>query len=72
MTELERYMSLPQEEAIEPLQWWKINARKFPVIATMARESLAVQASSVPSEKSFSSGVLSIEAALIRQRSELA
>ena len=42
-----------------PLQWWKMNATRFPDLLTLARRFLAVAGSSVPSEVVFSAaGVL--------------
>jgi hypothetical protein len=38
----------------EPLQFWKRNARRFPVLAAMARDYLAAPASSASSERLFS------------------
>ena len=38
----------------DPLAWWKVNDKKFPHIAMMARCYLAVPATSVPSERVFS------------------
>lgn len=39
---------------IDPLAWWKINEKRFPNVAKLARDILAVQASSVASESTFS------------------
>ena len=38
------------------LHWWKINGSKYPNIALVAKDFLAIQVSSVPSESSFSTG----------------
>ena len=38
------------------LHWWAINECKYPVLATMARNFLAVPATSAPSERAFSLG----------------
>ena len=35
------------------LNWWKINQSRFPTQAKMARDHLAMQGSSVPSERGF-------------------
>jgi hypothetical protein len=40
-----------------PLEWWKFNAKDYPTLSKMARDYFSVQASSVPSEELFSSGV---------------
>jgi hypothetical protein len=42
------------------LGWWKNHEQDYPVLANMARDYLAVQASSVPSERVFSSSGLFI------------
>ena len=36
------------------LTWWKQNSSKYPNISSLARETLVVQATSVPSERLFS------------------
>ena len=38
----------------DPLQWWKANQNRFPNIARVARDVLAIQPSSVASESVFS------------------
>jgi hypothetical protein len=43
-------------EDFDVLAWWKKNAKKFPVLAIMARDFLAIPLSTVPSESAFSSG----------------
>lgn len=39
------------------LQFWKANAFNYPILSAMAKDYLTVQASSVPAERAFSSGV---------------
>ncbi|CAM9739644.1 unnamed protein product, partial [Sphacelaria rigidula] len=41
-----------------PLKWWALNAHKYPLIAHVAWNALAVPASSDPSERVFSRGGL--------------
>lgn len=62
INELERYLD---EETVPPtddptefdiLNWWKLNACRYPNVAKMARAILAIQASSVASESAFSTG----------------
>ncbi|XP_067280629.1 E3 SUMO-protein ligase ZBED1-like [Pseudorasbora parva] len=47
-----------QEEVIDgddkPLEWWKENGSRFPLMANMARKYLCITATSTPSERVFS------------------
>jgi hypothetical protein len=38
------------------LLWWKINAPKYPILAEVARDVLAIPISTVASESAFSNG----------------
>lgn len=57
-SELSKYL----EESFEPhtgldiLNWWKVNSNRFPILAKMARDLLAIPISTVPSESIFSTG----------------
>jgi len=52
-----RYFSAPAvQDGTDILLFWKANAVNFPVMAAMAKDYLTVQASSVASERAFSSG----------------
>ena len=42
----------------EPLQWWSENEKKYPRLAIIAKRVLSVPATSVPSERIFSSAGL--------------
>ncbi|XP_060215666.1 zinc finger BED domain-containing protein RICESLEEPER 2-like [Lycium barbarum] len=58
-TELEKYLS--EENEVEwpnfkILSWWKINSPRFPVLAEMPRDVLAIPISSVASKCAFSTG----------------
>ena len=57
--EYTKYFDAPPEDendGIGILEFWKINARKYPILSAMAKDYLTVQASSVPAERAFSSG----------------
>ncbi|CAG8484905.1 2222_t:CDS:2 [Scutellospora calospora] len=52
--ELEQYLSLPNSEDCEPLIWWKVHRKKFPILAAMAQDYLTIQSTSIPCEQAFS------------------
>lgn len=57
--ELDQYLKeelYPRKKELDILEWWKINSLKYPVLSTIARDILAISASTVPSESAFSSG----------------
>ncbi|XP_060959777.1 zinc finger BED domain-containing protein RICESLEEPER 2-like [Cannabis sativa] len=57
--DLEYYLNDRREKldpAFDILQWWKQNGFKYPIVARMAKEVLAVQMSTVASESAFSTG----------------
>ncbi|XP_065318862.1 uncharacterized protein LOC135926857 [Gordionus sp. m RMFG-2023] len=39
-----------------PLDWWKLNKNRYPVLSNIARDYLAIQATSSSSERAFSEG----------------
>ena len=43
------------DEAIDLLVWWRQNARRFPVLSSMAQDILTIHVSTVSSEAAFSS-----------------
>ena len=49
-TEIERYLALPQDENIDPLLWWWAHSNEFPILLLIARDYLAIQATSVACE----------------------
>ena len=63
-SELEVYLEEPvlpkgspkDEYLFDILSWWKLNAGKYPTLAKMARDLLAVPVTSVASESMFSAG----------------
>jgi hAT family C-terminal dimerisation region len=56
-SELDKYLtgSVVSEDE-DALGWWKHNADEYPCLARIARDYLAIPATSVPSERAFSSG----------------
>ena len=51
------YMQYPTLDIDEsPLEWWKLEAGRMPLLSTVARKYLSVCATSVPSERVFSIG----------------
>ena len=58
-SELDHYLAddvAPNTKDFDLLGWWKTNAAKYPTLADMARDFLAVPITSVASESAFSSG----------------
>ena len=60
-TDLQQYLDEdPVEASLEDeydiLAWWKANGPKYPILARLARDVLAVPISTVPSESAFSTG----------------
>lgn len=54
--ELELYYKediLPRVDDFDILTWWKANSLKYPLLSRIARDVLAIPASTVPSEKCF-------------------
>ena len=58
-TELDQYLKeqlTPRKEEIDILYWWKVKSEIYPVLSRIARDVLAIPASTVPSESAFSTG----------------
>ena len=58
-TELQKYLQEELEDdeiGDDVLGWWKIHGPRYPVLARMARDVLAVPVSTVASESAFSIG----------------
>ena len=54
--ELKTYLSEDRiEHTNDILQWWKGKKSEFPILSLVARDYLASQSTSVPSERAFSS-----------------
>lgn len=67
-TELNNYLAMPRVGLdINQLTWWKLHGNSFPVLKILARKYLAIQGSSVPSERVFSTG----GSVITRQRAAL-
>ncbi|XP_052213100.1 zinc finger BED domain-containing protein 4-like [Dreissena polymorpha] len=56
--ELKSYLLEPQDEEGDPLDSWKANENRFPRIALIAKKILAIPATSVPSERILTAGIL--------------
>ena len=54
VSELDRYLALEKDEETDPLLWWQAHAKEYPNVSNMARDYLAIQATSVPLEQAFS------------------
>ena len=52
---MDHFLKMP---ALDPdsnaLEWWKENAERFPTLSRVARQLLCIPATSVPSERIFS------------------
>jgi hypothetical protein len=56
--EYTKYLNEPLAvDGTNVLHFWKSNAYNYPILSAMAKDYLTVQASSVPAERAFSSGV---------------
>ncbi|XP_078442096.1 zinc finger BED domain-containing protein RICESLEEPER 2-like [Wolffia australiana] len=58
-SELDQYLEealVPRGEGFEVLEWWKVNGPKYPILAKMARDILAVPMSTVHVGAIFGSG----------------
>ncbi|XP_056443189.1 zinc finger BED domain-containing protein 4-like [Gadus chalcogrammus] len=53
--EITLYLSMPSiDEAADPLQWWNYNQRQLPLLANVVKRFFCIPATSVPSERAFS------------------
>ena len=53
--EVENYFKQEQSPRdSSPLNWWKVNGHRFPLLARLARKYLAITATSTPAEGVFS------------------
>jgi hypothetical protein len=49
-------ISITDDKKFDLLNFWKVNAHRFPVVSSMAKRFLVIPASSVSSEQTFSTG----------------
>ena len=74
-TDTERYLADPLDqtaldEEFDILAWWKLNAPKYPDLARVAKDVLAVPASTVASEAAFSTSGRTLSAVRNRLKPE--
>lgn len=60
--ELDDYLAAPLEDVTDLVAWWGQNSARYPTLARMAKDYLAVQGSSVASERAFSTAALTTTA----------
>ena len=61
--EIQQYLAEPvraydQTGAVDPLEWWKVNEKRFPALAKLAKFYLSIPATEVASERMFSTAGL--------------
>jgi hypothetical protein len=49
--ELKLYFDAPRNKGGDAMMFWETNRYTYPILSAMARDFLAIQASSVPSER---------------------
>ena len=55
--EFDQYLHYPKVDLeTNPLEWWKLHDKQFPLLSELARRYLCICATSVPSERVFSTG----------------
>ena len=51
--EIDNYLNIPNDINADPLMWWKVNQRKYPILSLIAKNYLIIQLTSVPSKRAF-------------------
>ena len=55
--EIQLYINEPQPDLeMSPIEWWKLTSCRMPLLSQLARKYLCVCATSVASERTFSTG----------------
>ena len=71
--ELDKYLGeqpVTFDKKFNTLNFWKDNKEKYPILCKLAKDYLALQPTSVPSERSFSQGGLTVTKTRNRQTPE--
>ncbi|WOG81885.1 hypothetical protein DCAR_0101041 [Daucus carota subsp. sativus] len=53
---LKESVYVTKNDEFDILKWWKVNSSRFPILAQLARDELAIPISTVASESTFSTG----------------
>src|SRR5690348_16307553 len=61
--------ALTTDVDVDVLEWWKVHAGEYPCLARIARDYLAIPATSAPAERMFSDGadLITKEQGLLRE-----
>ena len=51
--ELDRYLNSPVDSGANPLIWWKVHEKDYPILSQMAKDYLSIQATSVHQKEPF-------------------
>ena len=53
-SEIDNYLSTPNDLNTDPLMWWKSHQEEYPILSIIAKDYLMIQATSVAAEQAFS------------------